>query len=408
MKKISLISTGSELLHGKIIDSNNAYISGRFFSTDFRVIMHFTVGDNVDYLRIAVQNALEISDIVIITGGLGPTDDDYTLEVLKDLFNFSTVINMDAKNKMELFFKSMGRHIVPGDLKMATVPENSILFENELGLATGYCIFINEKAIIALPGVPREMTRMFDNEVMPYLLKRYSVQKCESLDLKIILMREAEVNNAIKGMNIPFGSLDWGITAQTGMNKVSFIQTNNESFLIDIIRSEAKRVFGNRMLSEGSASLEAEIVALLKEKCLTIAIAESCTGGLIAKRLTDIPGSSEVFPGGIVSYSNEIKKKLLDVPAQVLDNYGAVSEEVAAEMALGVKKQFNSDIAISATGIAGPGGATPDKPVGMVCFGMCTNEKAETFTELIPGDRERIRYLASQHILNRVRLYLKA
>lgn len=407
MKEVAIISTGNELVYGNVHEANCFYISSRLFHTDFSVVFHLTVGDRVEDIEYAVREAEKKADIAIITGGLGPTDDDHTLKVLQKIYNFERVIYETGKERMEKFFNSIDRILMENDLKQVTVPKGAVIFDNDVGLATGFSYTSGEKRIIAMPGVPVEMQYMFENKVLPFLLEEYGVAKRRYLIIRSVLVREAEVNELIKGMDINHQEIEWGITTEWGLNIITFVQKGDNEFPEDRILQEAKRSFGDRMLSHGSESLEMELINLLREKRMTIAIAESCTGGLISKRITDIQGSSDVFSGGVVAYSNKAKSNLLGVSEDYIEKYGAVSEEVAKEMAKGVKSRFDSSIGISVTGIAGPGGGSEEKPVGMVCFGSATPDGIESLKLDIMSDRERIRYFSSQHALDRVRLYLK-
>ena len=247
------------------------------------------------------------------------------------------------------------------------------------------------------------MEPMFDNEVLPYLQGEYGVHLKRHLTYRSVMLRESEVNKRVKGLGLPFDDFEWGICTTPGMNTVTFVEKSGKPFPDVIIDGEVRKVFGNSVLQEDL--LEKDVVGLLGERALTLAAAESCTGGLVAGRITDVSGASEVFSGGVVAYSNEAKSGILRVNPETLGQHGAVSEETAAEMAEGVRMLFGADIGIATNGIAGPGGGTADKPVGTVCFGFASGNGVETFTRNIPGDRERVRRFTSQIILNKVRLY---
>ena len=262
--------------------------------------------------------------------------------------------------------------------------------------------------LIAMPGVPAEMRHMFENWVFPFLLKEYGASEKRYVTIKTILMREAQVNELIKKLDIELNTIDWGITTEWGMNTVTFVQRDDFTFPGDKIVKGSIRVFGDRLLSQDSENLEMELIDLLREKNKTISTAESCTGGLISKRITDVPGSSDVFVGGVVVYSNSSKINLLGVSEKSIREFGAVSENVALEMAKGVKDKFGSDIGISVTGIAGPGGGSSAKPVGTVCFGFALPGRVESFTTEIKSFRERMRFFSSQYALDHIRVYLSA
>lgn len=407
MKTVAIISTGNELMYGNVQDYNSFYISRTLFPTHFSVILHITVGDVFEDLESAVREAIAKSDIAIITGGLGSTDDDKTLEVLQRICSFDTQIYQEGYDKLEKFLRVLGRKVIPGDEKMLLVPAGATIFKNGYGFAPGFALNKNQCLIIAMPGVPREMQGMLEMEVMPYLLQSFEMGYKKHCMVRTILMRESEINELVAKMKIPLHEMIWGVTTTTGMNTITFVSKGDSTFDREQIIGEAQEVFGNKMLMPESINLEMELLQLLKNTESTIAVAESCTGGLISKRITDIPGSSEAFLGGLVMYSNDAKMNLLNISGEALKKHGAVSEEIAREMSVGVRGRFNATIGISTTGIAGPGGGTEEKPVGTVCFGIATPDGVDSFTESITMDRERVRFYASQYILNKVRLYLK-
>lgn len=408
MKRVSVVSTGSELVHGRVPDTNASFISDCLFPTAFTVVAHHAVGDVPDDLRRMILIALNEADIVIVSGGLGPTDDDRTMEVICELSGRGHEIDRASFERASAFFGAMGREMLAGDAKMVSVPGGSRVFANETGLAPGYAVEMRAKVLISLPGVPRELRPMFEKGVMPYLLSLFPGEGRDSLTLRVVLMREAEVNDIVAAMNIPFDSIDWGITATPGMNTVHFVGRGAKPLPVASIMEQAELRFGDRMLDPAYGSLEEETVRILEKQGLSLALAESCTGGLVAKRVTDVPGASLVFRGGIVAYSNDVKRNVLDVSREVLDSYGAVSEQTALAMAQGVLGLLGADVAAAVTGIAGPGGGTPTKPVGTVCFAIAGGTAYRTFTRIIPGDRERVRAFSSQYVLDGIRIFIRA
>lgn len=407
MRTVAVVATGSELLYGRVQDSNSAFLSDRLFAGGFKAVLHMAVGDVVDDLSYAFGEAVRRADIVMITGGLGPTEDDRTLEVLTAGLGLSREVNRAARERMEGYFRAIGRNVLETDLKMATVPRGAHVFENEVGLAVGYACDVGEKLIIAMPGVPRELEIMFERRVLPFLKERYHREPIQALEFRILLDREAEVDRRVGALEIPFDRVEWGITSRTGMNVVRFVGKDGTEFPAGQIKEKMNERFRESLLSPGVESCEEEVLRLLAGKGLTLAVAESCTGGLVSKRITDVPGSSKSFLGAVVAYADEAKKNLLDVPPGILHTYGAVSEETARAMALGALRRFGADCALSVTGIAGPGGGTPEKPAGTVCFGTACGGRVETFTRNIIGDRERVRAMASQYAMDSLRRRLK-
>jgi nicotinamide-nucleotide amidase len=406
MRKAAIISTGSELLHGSVVDTNAAFICAKLFPTRIAVMSILTVGDAPEDILRAIRSALDGgADVVFMTGGLGPTEDDYTTEVVCALTGDSPLIHEPSMERVRAFFASLNATPNPGDVKMVTVPSRAEVFANDVGLAAGYAVSAGDGVLVAMPGVPREMTAMFERHVMPWLGRAYGVAVREHAVFRTMLMRESEVNTKIMGMGVPLDRLEWGISTTVGMNTVTFVAREEGDFPADAVMGEARRVFGNRLL-EGN-SPEEEVLDLLFARNLTLAAAESCTGGIVSKRLTDIAGSSRSFLGCAVTYSNESKTRLLAVGPGVIGTHGAVSEEVAAAMARGARAAFGADIGVSTTGSAGPGGGSESKPVGTVCFGLSADGTGEAFTRRIPGDRERVRFYSSQIILDRLRVYLR-
>jgi len=397
--KAALIATGSELVCGRVHESNNFYLSQYLQAIGLPVVMHYVVGDNIETLRLAIEHAFYNADIIIISGGLGPTVDDITFETLAKMFTLNPVVHEPSKERMEYFFNAIGKSVLPSDFKMVTVPENAVVFVNDVGLAPGFAITVKEKDIIVLPGVPRELHSMV-GKVIGYLESHYQLKKKNSVTFKVVMMREAEVDSGVKEIVNSMKGVDVSITYEAGMTTV-MLSANDESILpVDSIVDKAKKLFGSKLLY-GYNSLEEKVVKIFASHGKTIAIAESCTGGLVAKRITDVPGSSNVLLGGVVAYSNQSKVSLLGVNPVTLQTYGAVSTETGLEMAAGAKEKFNADYGISTTGIAGPDGGTKDKPVGLVCFGIVGSN---TFTTQIQfaGNREQIRTMATNYILTRL------
>lgn len=405
MMTVSVLSTGNELLHGTTIDTNSGRICAMLFPLDLRVVTIVTAGDDREGLVRAFRHCLDISDIVIMTGGLGPTDDDNTIAALGRMFDFNIVNDGASLARMERFFEKLGMPMSRGDLKMTEVPDTARVLENLSGLAPGFILREGDKTIISLPGVPREMSDMMQRAVIPYLTVECGIAARKSLVFRVIGMKESDVNAAIVSMKLEDRGLQWGITAEDGIDTVTIVENGNfpDAFSIG---EEMRGLFGNKLLGSAYGSPEEEILILLKELKLTLSSAESCTGGLVAKRLTDIPGSSDVFAGGVTAYANGAKIRLLGVSPETIEVHGAVSPETAAEMAAGARSRLETDIGIAVTGIAGPGGGSAEKPVGTVWFGLAHPGGVQTTTRTITGDRGRVRTISSLIALELIREYL--
>ncbi|HNX24581.1 MAG TPA: CinA family nicotinamide mononucleotide deamidase-related protein [Spirochaetota bacterium] len=406
MPAVIIISTGDELLYGTTLNTNSTFISSLFFGSNFKVIKHVTVGDDINSIVTSISESIDEADVIITTGGLGPTDDDNTVEAVCRVFKTNIVTDEESDKKTMDYFKSMNFSLNKLDSKMSTVPENSYVIKNKYGLAPGFVMESDGKIVISLPGVPAETEDMMVQRVIPYLKDKYSFHENMKLAYRMSGIRESDINTMVNEISLP-DYLRIGITSKSGICDLIITGMSENLTEKDNIDSLIKSKFIKYILNYDAVSPEQELVFLLRDKGLTISTAESCTGGLIAKRITDIAGSSEVYKGSVVAYSNEIKTEFLGVSDDTLRIHGAVSENTAAEMAASVKKKFKTDVSISTTGIAGPGGGSDSKPVGTVCFGFAINEYRHTFTKQIRGNRDRIRTFSSLYAINFLRDYLK-
>ncbi len=405
MKTVSVLSTGNELLHGTTSDTNSGHICAMLFPLALRVVTIVAAGDDIGGIERAVRHCLADSDILIMTGGLGATDDDNTIAALGRIFDFDIVNDGASLARMERFFEKLGMPMSREDRKMTEVPGTARALENLSGLAPGFILREGDKTVISLPGVPREMSEMMKRAVMPYLTMECAISARRSAAFHVIGMKESDINAAVASMKPEERGLEWGITAKDGTATVTMVENGGELDTLSI-GDEMRELFGERLLGIGYESPEEEVLGLLRELKMTLSSAESCTGGLVAKRITDIPGSSDVFAGGVVAYANDVKVRLLGVSQAMLDTRGAVSPETAAEMAAGVRTRLGTDIGVSVTGIAGPGGGSTEKPVGTVWFGLAHQAGVKTSTRTIPGDRGRVRMISSLAALELVREYL--
>src|SRR6056297_290182 len=270
MVRTALVATGNELVYGKIQEYNNYYLSKTLFATSCEVVAHYTVGDNPEMIKKALQDAFLSADLVVITGGLGLTDDDRTIEVLQQMLHFETSVHQPGLRRMEKYFSSMERKVLPGDLKMVTVPSDGEVFDNEIGLAVGFSVPVESVIVIAMPGVPREMEYMFANKVFPYIESKLNLEKRDFMEFKTVLMREAEVNNIVGSLAIPFESVTWGITTNLGINHVLFYSKDDISFPARLIQTEMERAFGENLLLNEYNSLEKELLFRLSSLKMTL------------------------------------------------------------------------------------------------------------------------------------------
>lgn len=392
MKKIiataEILCVGTELLLGDIVNTNAAYLSQQLAELGIHVYRHTAVGDNPERLLRALDAAFSEADMVITSGGLGPTYDDLTKETVAAYFGKKMEMHQESLRTIKEYFQRTGRAMTKNNEKQAMMPEGAVVFPNRYGTAPALAIeggVNGEKTAIMLPGPPGELTKIFPEEVRPYLESRHGVVLV-SKNIHIFGMGESAVEEKLKELMTesknptvaPYckeGEVRLRVTAEAECKERAAEMCD---LMIEKIRDTE---VGEFIYGVDVGSLEGAVVKFLRERGLTLSVAESCTGGLIAKRITDISGCSDVFLGGCVTYANEVKQELLGVRADSLEKFGAVSEQVAAEMARGVRQRLGSDIGVSATGVAGPTGGSEAKPVGTVFIGVST-EKGESVRRL--------------------------
>lgn len=407
--KAEIITVGTEILLGDILNTNCRYLSRELAAMGIEMYYQITVGDNEERLLKTLEESLNRSDIVICTGGLGPTEDDITKEVCAKYFGYKLELHKPSLDAMIERFKHMNRVPTKNNEKQAYFPKEAYILKNDNGTAPG-CIMEKEgKMIVVLPGPPKEMESMFENYVKPYLSK-LTDDVIESEVLRIIGVGESKVENDILDIidsqtNPTIATYAKGYECTLRITaKAKSVEEAKE--LIKPMSDEMKRRFGQSLYATGETSIEEVVAKMLVENNLKIAVAESCTGGMVSASLINYPGISSVFMEGCVTYSNEAKMKSLGVKKETLDVYGAVSDKCAKEMASGVAARYNTNVGIAITGIAGPGGGTDEKPVGLVYFGIYINGKVITKKYVFNGDRQGIRERATRTILNDLRLEL--
>ena len=407
--KAEIITVGTEILLGDILNTNCRYLSRELAAMGIEMYYQITVGDNEERLLKTLDESLNRSDIVICTGGLGPTEDDITKEVCAKYFGYELELHKPSLDAMIERFKHMNRVPTKNNEKQAYFPKEAYILKNDNGTAPG-CIMEKEgKMIVVLPGPPKEMESMFENYVKPYLSK-LTDDVIESEVLRIIGVGESKVENDILDIidsqtNPTIATYAKGYECTLRITaKAKSVEEAKE--LIKPMSDEMKRRFGQSLYATGETSIEEVVAKMLVENNLKIAVAESCTGGMVSASLINYPGISSVFMEGCVTYSNEAKMKSLGVKKETLDVYGAVSDNCAKEMASGVAARYNTNIGIATTGIAGPDGGTDEKPVGLVYFGIYINGKVISKKYVFNGDRQGVRERATRTILNDLRLEL--
>lgn len=405
-----LISVGTELLLGDILNTNAQYLSQKLAFLGVNVLHQCTVGDNRQRLLSALKDAFLKSDAVILTGGLGPTPDDMTKEVCAEFFEKELIMNGDCLSQIELYFKNKNIPMPLSNKKQALIPEDAVVLTNNNGTAPGCIMEKNGKFIIILPGPPKEMVPMFEESVVPFL-KTLSQETIVSHSIRTFGIGESAMSEKVKDL-LEMENPTVAPYAKSGealLRVTAKAESENQcqELMAPVIKEITERL-GSFIYGIDSESIEAVTLQLLKEKGLTVSLAESCTGGLIAKRITDLSGASQVFHLGVVSYSNDIKNKVLGVKKEHLEKYGAVSGVVAAEMALGVKNLANSTFGVSVTGMAGPTSDDPLIPVGTIYIAVTDGEmlylKKLTTAHQGTNCRDYNRTVSASNALNELRL----
>lgn len=407
--KAEIIAVGTEILLGNIVNTNAQIISQGLSELGIDVYYQTEVGDNPERLKAALQIAAERADILLTTGGLGPTLDDLTKETLAEVFKRPLELHQPSLDRLHAFFKKQGREMTDNNLKQAWLPIGCTVLTNKWGTAPGCAFEAEGKYIIMLPGPPRECEPMFRELVMPYLYPLAGgcivshivrVFGIGESNMEAILhdMMESMKNPTIA----PYagtGECYVRITAKADTKEAA------ENMLVPVVKEVCRRL-GDSVYGIDVDSLEQVVVEELKKRGMTLAVAESCTGGLLSKRLTDLPGVSACYKGGVCSYCNEVKEKILGVSHIDLEEYGAVSETVACQMAEGVAHQLEADIGVGITGIAGPDGGSEEKPVGLVYIAVTGGGKTYVLKAMGALGRDRIRIKAASMALSMIQRYL--
>jgi len=402
-----IISIGTELLLGHVINTNASFLSEKLAEAGIDVYHHTTVGDNPVRLTAAIIRALGRSDIVVTSGGLGPTVDDITIEVIARLTGRKLVLNKTILKGVKDYFRSKKVPFPEESIRQAYIPEGLKWVRNRVGTAPGLIAEYGTRKIICLPGPPREIVPMFERDILPIIKKLSGGIIIKSKTIKTTGLAESQVDGKVRdllklkppttvGIYAKLGQVDLKIMAKA---KTSGEAGRNIAKVEKKIRSRLKKyIFGY-----DTDTLESAVVDALIKKGLTIATAESCTGGLLSNRLTNVSGSSKCFKSGIIVYENEAKENFLGVSHKTLKLHGAVSAPVAIEMASAIKHYACTDIGISITGIAGPTGGTRKKPVGLVYIALATDKRCIIKEMRFRGSREEIKFQASQAALNLIR-----
>lgn len=411
---IEILTTGDELVEGRLIDSNSGWMSNGLFEAGMRVVRHTSVGDDRTQLTCALLEAASRSAAVLVSGGLGPTTDDLTAEVAAEAFGRKLVLFQEALDHVRAAFARMGRTMTENNEKQAWLPEGSILIKNMRGTATGFCLEKGPCRLYFMPGVPRELQGMFEHFVLPDLEKRLSKRALRIAALKTMGLGESKVGALLQDLQAPApGKLLIQYRAASPEVHVRLVLSGYERWeregdeVLERLVGEARHRLGGAIFSEGDENLPAALIRRLRAAQRTVSVAESCTGGMVGAELTATPGASEVFLGGVMAYDNRVKETVLGVAPDLLGEHGAVSQEVAEAMARGVRLRLGTDFGLSVTGVAGPGGGTEAKPVGTVWIALADSDGVSARKVFFPGERERIRRYSAWSVLDLLRRRLE-
>jgi nicotinamide-nucleotide amidase len=408
-----ILSVGDELVLGQTVDSNSAWLSARLAACGVMTLYHQTVADDLDATAKAIRAAAAAAPLVILTGGLGPTDDDLTRQALARLMRRPLVLHPPSLAKIRKFFKTLGREMPPSNRIQAMYPRGAQMLKNDWGTAPGLKAKLGRSTFYAFPGVPREMMSMFTHHIEPGLA-RGSGRCILTRTLHTFSAGESTVAGLLGDLMDRRRNPVVGTTVSGGIVSVrirsDFATRREAAQHLDATDAESRKRLGELLFGSDGVALEEVVGDLLRKAGRHLAVAESCTGGLLAKMVTDVPGSSAWFAGGWVVYSNALKHQALDVPMSLLRRYGAVSKEVACALAEGARRKSGADYALALTGIAGPGGGTKDKPVGTVWIALASKQgrtgKINVECFRFPGDRGMVRDRAAKTALNMLRVNL--
>ncbi|MGH1365210.1 MAG: competence/damage-inducible protein A [Calditrichia bacterium] len=405
-----ILSVGNELLNGKTVNSNASYIGGKLFDIGIVTSEIQTIKDDAIQIRGSLDRAMKTFDLVFMTGGLGPTHDDITKKVVADYFEAKLEFREDVMAMVEERFRSINIKMPAVNRNQALVPVGAEVLENRAGTAPGMRFEKDGTLLFVMPGVPTEMKSIMRDHILPFLHANTNSAPIEVRQYRTTAIPESKLYERCRDLLAAFPDYQIAFLPRfTGVDIRLSVPSGREDLLVALADFEVglKEAVGNYIYTQGREDIEEVVQKMFLEQRLTLAVAESCSGGLIQHRLTNIPGGSAYFCGGAVTYSNEAKVKQLNVSETSLEKYGAVSEVVAKEMAEGIRKAFDSDIGIATTGIAGPGGGTSEKPVGLVYMALASKDET-TFRELrLTPNRKLNKDLTAQLALDMLRRYLQ-
>jgi nicotinamide-nucleotide amidase len=406
-----IITIGNELISGRTLDLNSWYAAGRLTASGLKVARVTTVGDDAAGIAAALKRAVASSDFVIITGGLGSTDDDLTNKIVAEALDRPLCLDRDMLEQIRCYVETRGMRMSASLEKMAWMPRDSKLLNPQANVC-GFSLIENQVRLYFLPGVPEQMRFLMDECVLPDLLLHCrAVPVLRYQVLKLYGISEPLIAEALEGVSEKTGNIILGYYPRFPENHITLsLRGEDEPAVIEeleLMEKEIRSRVGAYVFASGEETMQEIVGAMLKERGLTLSLAESCTGGLIGNLMTDVPGSSHYFAGGVVAYSNEAKRDLLGVSSETLFRYGAVSDQTVREMALGAKERFRTDLSLAVSGIAGPEGGSPEKPVGTVYFGIIDRDFTFSRRYRFWGARDRVKLNSATMALDWIRRRLR-
>jgi len=396
LRSAELITTGSELLQGRTLNQHGFTLGGLLTSFGLPVHRETCIPDDPEAIEDALLEAVSRCDLVILTGGLGPTDDDHTIQSVANAFHRKIVVNEESENHLTNFFVQLRRTPTENQRRQAKVIEGAKVYMNPVGIAPGQKLTLsNSRHLWLLPGPPRELRGLINSALRPWLETAITRKDHHQAIFRLAGQSESVVQEKVTKMN-NFREVDIAYCATPGSTELRFIGTQER---VEELQAQTRKAFAEHIVNETGNELVSEVASILTQKQHTIAVAESCTGGGLGECFTSVPGSSIFFKGGIISYANEVKILQLGVPPDVIENQGAVSKECAKHMAIGAKEKLDTDWGISITGVAGPGGGSAEKPIGLFFIGVSGPNKTTVLQHQVGGGRDQIREHAIQRAL---------
>ncbi len=407
--KAEIIAVGSELLTPDHADTNSLFLTQKLNEAGFQVHLKSIVGDDENDLRQIIQAALGRSGLILLSGGLGPTEDDRTRTAVASALGRNLRLDPELLERLEKRFAKYGFQMPLNNRRQAEVIDGAEILPNPNGTAPGMWLEIKEARMALLPGPPREIQPMFEEQVLPRISHLAGSRHQERRALNIIGLTESDVDARIAPIYTTYPDVETTILAQSGhigLRLYQWVHSGREPKELIELCEKISHELGDAIFTHDNESLEEVVGRLFSDENQTLAVAESCTSGVLAARITSVAGSSNYFKGGVLCYSNEVKVTLCGVAAETLGRHGAVSNEVARELAEGVRKKLGSSIGLSVTGIAGPGGGSPEKPVGLVFIGLSDGKRTQLLNRVLPGNRNTIRERATSLALNGLRTFV--